>query len=301
MARQTPLQRLIGRLGFAIVAVVMVAFTVWAATLPPSAPSTPSPLGFQAQPPTSAATPTPDAAPPSPSAEAVAAAAPAGSPAAEPTRPQATAAVPPAPARDPVPASPSVRDITPQSVTPAPAVTAPLVRVPGREPPAPPPERIVNRRLPLVIVEAGGVFRSGAMTIRLAGIAPLTPEQTCTDSQGTAWPCGAQATHALRALVRNRSIQCRMGEKVRTGEHETECQLGRIDLARWLVEQGWADPADPAQYALEAAEARAQGRGRYRAKAASALPAPSGVTAMPDLADRVTVDPPSPAPPPAAN
>ncbi|MBU2111746.1 MAG: GNAT family N-acetyltransferase, partial [Actinobacteria bacterium] len=54
---------------------------------------------------------------------------------------------------------------------------------------------------------AGDALLIGGQRIDLAGIDSPEPDQTCT-KDGAAWPCGAQATAALQALVSGQMVDC---------------------------------------------------------------------------------------------
>lgn len=155
------------------------------------------------------------------------------------------------------------RDVTPPSALPGPVVSGPLTRLPAREPPPKPPAPPEPVLLHRVVVIDGGSVRTGRDVIRIAGIRPLTIDTTCTDSEGRDWPCGQAAATELRMLIRRRSLSCAppFGD-----EHAPRfCTVGTLDIGEWLIEQGWAEPADeaPQSYRSAAERAREAKAGRY--------------------------------------
>ncbi len=175
--------------------------------------------------------------------------------------------------------SSAVREVTPMGVTPSPALTSPLVRI-DPTPPAGVIELgnvdrgVIYRRVKVIDGGSfGAVQDKREVVIRLAGIAAPGVDDTCTDEKGTVWRCGAKARAELARLIGPRAVECDGGAP-REAESVTRCRVGRQDLSEWLVEMGWADPAEGADPALAA---RAEGakdakRGRHGA-------APSGIVA----------------------
>ena len=75
--------------------------------------------------------------------------------------------------------------------------------------------------------------------VRLDGIDGLERSQICERSDGSAWPCGLEATRALDEYIHGREVVC---EKLRLGlrRYGGRCRVGGEDLNRWLVQAGWA-------------------------------------------------------------
>ncbi|MBB3890574.1 endonuclease YncB(thermonuclease family) [Phenylobacterium haematophilum] len=97
-------------------------------------------------------------------------------------------------------------------------------------------EPIVGR----AVVVDGDTFDVGRTRIRLWGIDAPEDRQTCTDMQQRAWPCGDRARNALRARLAAGSVRCEPQYLDRGGRQVAICTIGGRDLARQLVEQGWA-------------------------------------------------------------
>lgn len=178
----------------------------------------------------------------------------------------------------------------------SPVPDGPLTRLPTPVEPAPQPPP-TPERYRLVIVESAGMIDARSLRIRLAGVEAPGADATCTAPDGRLWPCGRRARTALRRLVRRRAIDC-MDEtalqeadagasaagdvgQADAGADEgrrdaagdvggkslvvSRCRVGKVDLSRWLVEQGWAEPAAGANDELRIlhAAAREAGRGLY--------------------------------------
>lgn len=138
------------------------------------------------------------------------------------------------------------RSIAPGAITPPPPVTGPLIRIEGIKPSLaqrPPPPKSVTLK-PVAVVDAGAL-RDRAMTVLLARIRPLGIDSECTTADGVEWPCGRHARTALRKLIRGRAVVCwRADGGTFEGSMVTaECRIGKRNISRWLIGQGWATPA----------------------------------------------------------
>ena len=107
----------------------------------------------------------------------------------------------------------------------------------------------------------------GGIDVRLHGsIAPKSNE-TCTDTDGTAWNCGKKAKDALAIVIRRHSISCYHLD----GEFEDRmpvvtCISGRIDLALEMVLLGMAKAlhTQSSRYELEEKDAKQAKRGLWK-------------------------------------
>ncbi len=150
----------------------------------------------------------------------------------------------------------------------------PAVRPSAASRPPADPETIFSR----VIVVDGASIRAvrdkKPVIIRVAGITVPAFKDTCTDPAGVVWKCGSKGRAELARLIGGRSVACAKLEEVDPLTLSGRCRVGVYDLARWLVDQGWADPVDTADTDLAAAaeRAKAAGKGRFG-------PAPYGVIA----------------------
>ena len=170
------------------------------------------------------------------------------------------------------------REVTAPGVTPGPKVGGPLKRVAAaarRPDPPPPPAETLFRRV--IVLDAGGfrmVRERQALVVRIAGVVAPGFAETCVDGAGKTWKCGARARAELARLIGGRAVACADLVEEDAATVTARCRVGSHDLARWLIEQGWADPAPGADAPTldGAAKAKAEGRGRFG-------PAPSGVIA----------------------
>ncbi len=115
-------------------------------------------------------------------------------------------------------------------------------------PPAPPGIEIVD----------AATLRAGTMTVRIAGLAPPAPDQTCRRLDGLSVACVNRAESYLDLLVRGRAVAC---DRAGVGEDGVElgrCRIGDIDIAEQMVRQGWAAAADRNSPSLVMAEALAK-------------------------------------------
>ena len=168
----------------------------------------------------------------------------------------APAPVPP----PPVGPSAAIRTVSGPGITPLPAGETPPERVLPPERPKPPPPPIVSRRLGLVKMEDTAHFSVGAIRIRLPGVAVSEPDEVCRDRAGTEWPCGRRALAGVRTVVRGRTVDCLLPDKVRQGSFVTDCTLAGHDMAERIVASGWARALDR-DGRLGEAERQAEARG----------------------------------------
>lgn len=213
----------------------------------------------------------------------------------------------PAPASAPSPVA-AVRDVTAPGMTRLVQPTGPLIRIDSPKPasaadtaetaPAKRRDPEVPQVLRLAIVEDGVTLRSGALRVKLAGLRPIDTDQTCRTAAGIEWPCGRQATLALRLLMRGRSPACVLADGIKDGTTVGLCRLGAQDVSEWMVRQGWAYAATP-DLAEAEADAREHKRGAFALDLPAAAPQTSaGVVApMPGMPlEGVTEQPWEPAP-----
>lgn len=210
---------------------------------------------------------------------------PAPPPAAPPSRPLdpaarplpvAAAPTPPAPVETVPP--PPVRTVTGPGIAPMPLSAAPPVRIDPPEKPKPPPPPVRPRRIAPIAMETTAEFTAGEIRVRLPGVAIVAAEEICRDRTGVEWPCGRRALAGVRALVRGKTVECPLPEKVKRGVFVVDCTLAGADLAERIVASGWARALDR-EGRLGEAERTAEARGLgLHAPAApnlvDALPAP---------------------------
>lgn len=79
----------------------------------------------------------------------------------------------------------------------------------------------------------------GGVEVRLYGVDAPEAKQTC-DIDGARWPCGRQATRALRRLTEGQVVACDERDRDNYGRVVAVCRLDGVDVNAWLVENGWA-------------------------------------------------------------
>lgn len=75
--------------------------------------------------------------------------------------------------------------------------------------------------------------------VRLYGIDAPEAKQTCAMG-GVRWPCGRQATRALRNLIEGRVVVCDERDRDSYGRVVAVCRHGGTNVNAWLVTNGWA-------------------------------------------------------------
>ncbi|MCX2723653.1 thermonuclease family protein [Roseibium salinum] len=178
-----------------------------------------------------------------------------------------------------VPLPQDIRDVSPEGVS-APQVTGTLTRIdPSKrylELRNPPAEEIGDGPIELTRVQVldGGRIRTDKLTVTLAHIQPLQPDETCVSKLGGQWPCGARARTFLRGLIRHLKVSCEMTEELGPGHIRGTCSRGNIDLGERMVRYGWADPAPdaPPRYANLAQTAREKTLGKWQSELVATLP-----------------------------
>jgi endonuclease YncB( thermonuclease family) len=158
-----------------------------------------------------------------------------------------------------------IRNVTPPGMLQAPKLEGEtIVREPARVLPKPPPRPPKPDLYARPAVEAAGLLRSGEATIRIAGIRAVAVDESCTGSKGKPWPCGVHGKSALQRLIRQRTISCEPGGVPDgNGGMARRCTVGGADIARWLVEQGWAVPDGRSDLSAALETAKASRRGQW--------------------------------------
>lgn len=130
---------------------------------------------------------------------------------------------------------------------------------------------------------AAGRLEVGNRIIELNDIDIVEPETPCADINGEVWQCGMQARTAFRSWLRGRAVVCDMeGVDQEQQLIKTSCSLADTDIARWLVENGWARAKFGGIYNDSQAQAEKQLLGVFGRKP---------VTDVPTTADDVVPNP----------
>ena len=109
----------------------------------------------------------------------------------------------------------------------------------------------------------GDTVQFGDVKLHLEGIDAPQMDQACFDKTGARWKCGVAAGDRLKALAGSKSWLCRIDRKDSFGRQLAKCQAGGEDLARQMVEGGWAlaSTTGLATYLPSEEAARAAGAG----------------------------------------
>jgi endonuclease YncB( thermonuclease family) len=159
------------------------------------------------------------------------------------------------------------------------------------------------------IVDADTVYL-GAEKIRLEGFDAPETDQSCLDSEGRSFQCGLEAKATLEKRFGSRPWTCNGSKKDRYGRTLATCSVGREDVGRWMVREGWALAFRrySIAYVTDEDSAREGRRGLWKGafiapwewRSRSTTTTVLGATAVPVQASRVLTgrsveDPPDPA------
>jgi endonuclease YncB( thermonuclease family) len=125
------------------------------------------------------------------------------------------------------------------------------------------PDMLAAQPAQVAVVDAG-TLRLKDRVVRLLGVDPPVRGATCQASDGKGFDCGAAATNALAALVRETPVACRLNGHDELGRPFGVCEASGTELNRAVVAAGYAR-ADRSLPALKHDEetARNQRRGLW--------------------------------------
>ena len=89
-------------------------------------------------------------------------------------------------------------------------------------------------------VLSGNTFSYNGEIVRLYGIDVPDITQTCKTQQMMSYACGQQSAVELNALIRNKDVECVLGEKDAAGARMATCYVDDEDVAALMVHDGWA-------------------------------------------------------------
>jgi hypothetical protein len=121
-------------------------------------------------------------------------------------------------------------------------------------------------------IQSSGSITLDGLNVTLWGVDALAADQQCWHGD-VAWDCGAEALAALRHYTANHLIRCVSKSDFGGGHVSAQCfrqnNAGDDDIARYLVQQGWArdlkDISDGA-YAYDETDARQARRGVWTSR-----------------------------------
>ncbi|APG83309.1 succinoglycan biosynthesis protein [Sinorhizobium americanum CCGM7] len=157
-----------------------------------------------------------------------------------------------------------VRPVDPNLFTmPEEGLAKPLERIAPRPPLSAPPEK---KATPLVLQRpvalAAGLVQTGETTLQIRDIEPEKADRIC-EGGGKSWPCGMVARTAFRNFLRGRALVCAEVDEKREGSTAASCTVGNMNVAEWLVTNGWAMPLPGTALEAKAEAARNAKRGFY--------------------------------------
>jgi endonuclease YncB( thermonuclease family) len=115
------------------------------------------------------------------------------------------------------------------------------------------------------VVKANTLIINGKYFV-LYGIDAPEANQTCADSKGRAYNCGAQSSRWLRSWINDFVLECRVVKANSKGNMLGTCNLGEYDIGAALVNAGWAIAytKDTDIYKPYEVQAQREGRGLWQ-------------------------------------
>ena len=89
-------------------------------------------------------------------------------------------------------------------------------------------------------ISDGDSLRIDGQRIRLFGIDAPELKQTCLNLSQQPYPCGLIAKNVMISMTQNTKVTCKIIGRDRYKRIIAECYAGDKDLAKHMVEQGWA-------------------------------------------------------------
>jgi endonuclease YncB( thermonuclease family) len=86
----------------------------------------------------------------------------------------------------------------------------------------------------------GDSFILSGTEIRLYGIDAPEGRQTCHRANGSEYPCGREASRALRRLAQGKNVTCTIVTKDRYARNVAKCNTDSLELNHEMVRLGWA-------------------------------------------------------------
>jgi len=163
-------------------------------------------------------------------------------------------------AREPVIENRPVRVVSPEQFgSPIAGTATALERIEPREPlhKSAEPEPVKVMMLPRPQTTKAGQLTSGGRQVQLAGVVPTDPTRQCRTDSGGEWPCGMVARTQQRLLIRTRTVACENDQVDWQDMFVTRCRIGNVDIAEWLVRNGWVEAVQGSSLQALSEQARA--------------------------------------------
>ena len=118
-----------------------------------------------------------------------------------------------------------------------------------------------------VAVVDAGTLRLQDHVVRLLGVDPPERGATCHSHDGRGFDCGAAATNAVAALIRETPVACRLNGQDDFGRAYGVCEASGTELNRAVIAAGWAraDRTRPS-FRRDEESARSEGRGLWASR-----------------------------------
>lgn len=143
---------------------------------------------------------------------------------------------------------------------PAPSISiAPPSQQPSLTSAGPTEERRVERT-GRAKAPAGDILIVEGRAFKLAAANAPSMDSVCLDMAGQSYRCGQQAATRLEKLIDGHRVTCE-GVGNPDGVIEADCRIGRQDIAKIMVRDGWAQSSGG--YQQEESEARLNRRGMW--------------------------------------
>ena len=128
-------------------------------------------------------------------------------------------------------------------------------------------QRNISIELVRPLVERAGWMTTDDYTISLNNIEAPSPKDWC-QGMSKPWPCGPLARTAMRKFIRGRTAICITQAQEDNNSNNiprsAQCLVGGVDVAKWLVEQGWAIADAGSELEKSMAVARDKKKGLWR-------------------------------------
>jgi endonuclease YncB( thermonuclease family) len=111
----------------------------------------------------------------------------------------------------------------------------------------------------------GDTVQISGVKLHLRGIDAPQIDQLCLDQAGARWKCGIAARQYLKARAGSRWWKCKAVRKDRYGRLLADCRVDGDDIAREMVQNGWAlaSTTGSASYVSTEAEGGGSGAGGW--------------------------------------